>query len=160
MQNIGCLIGSNMRKTILILLLAGGFCTLLPAQTRELLSQARLLISKDSVKPAVACFENVLAQEPSNYEALSFLCNYNYLIGKQKVDSIDAVFSKIQMPTRMQLASRQEALRKVYNQWIFKSEHQLIKAYSIQRNEQLDALAGKIAAFKNRIGLPNPGEKK
>lgn len=125
-----------------------------------LLKQGKALLDQNKTNEAIGCFEKVLLQDPKNYDALVYLCNFYFLSGLQVLDTIETAYLVRESPTRMQFAQHSEDLKKVYRAYYSKAEHYLIQAYLIRRNDHLDDLAGQIADFKERIGIFTPGTNK
>ncbi len=151
----------NLKTFVLIVSLLQNSWFFASAQNvPDLLQQGIALLDQNRTADAVACFEKVLQQDAKNYDALVFLCNYQYLTGHKVLDSIDTVYLVHESPTRMQVAQYNRDLKSIYAMYYSKAENYLIQAYLLQRNDHLDELAGKIADFKERIGILTPGVKK
>lgn len=151
----------KLKTVVLIfaLLLAG--CSVSFAQDAPALLQlGKAYLDQNKTDSAVACFEKALLLDSNNYDALVFLCNYHFLIGKMELDKMETAYLVHESPTRMQVAQYNEDLRNIYNVYFSKAEKYLIQAYLIRRNDHLDDLAGQIADFKERIGIRTPGDKK
>lgn len=144
---------------ILMLLLSGW--TFVSAQELPcLLIQGHALLEQNKTEEAVACFEKVLTLDNRNYDALVFLCNYHFLSGEKQLNKIEKAYLANEDPTRMQVAQYMEDLKSIYETYYVKAEKYLIQSYLLRRNDHLDELAGKIAEFKERIGIKLPGNKK
>ena len=143
-----------------IILLTTG-CSLLVAQdVADLIKQGRMMLEQNKTDSAVACFEKVLELDAKNYDALVFLCNYHFLVGKMELDKIETLYLTHESPTRMQVARYNEDLKNIYDSYFSKAEKYLIEAYLIRRNDHLDEVAGQIVDFKDRIGIRTPSNKK
>jgi tetratricopeptide (TPR) repeat protein len=145
---------------VLFILMALG-CSIAQAQTvPALMQQGKSLLEQNKTDSAVLCFEKVLTLDSKNYDALAYLCNYQFLLGQKALDKIETMYLAIETPTRMQVAQYNEDLLSLYDLYFSKAEKFLIQAYLIRRNDHLDDLAGQIADFKERIGMLTPGTKK
>lgn len=145
---------------ILITLLLSGYSVALAQNIPGLIEQGKALLDQNKADSAVACFEKVLSLDAKNYDALVFLCNYHFLIGKKVLDLIETPYLSHESPTRMQVAQYNEDLTSIYEKYYSKAERYLIQAYLLRRNDHLDEVAGQIADFKERIGIRSPGVKK
>ena len=147
-----------MMKRILVLLVFvfAGIVSLAAQDASEMLLRADSLLKENHVENACEMYEQVLKMEPLNYAALAFLTNYHYTLGMRKLNAMESSYKRFKNPSRMQVARFENELRMLYDQYLQKAENYLIKAYLISRNDYLDQLAGRIADFKVRIGIPLP----
>lgn len=151
----------NLKTVVLIFaLLLAGWSVTFAQDAPALLQQGKAFLDQNKTDSAVACFEKVLLLDSNNYDALVFLCNYHFLIGKMELDKMETAYLVHESPTRIQVAQYNEGLKNIYNSYFSKAEKYLIQAYLIRRNDHLDDLAGQIADFKERIGIRAPGDKK
>jgi len=130
--------------------------SLFAQEASEMLLRADTLLNDNQVEHACELFEKVLKIEPLNYSALAFLTNYHFALGMRQLQIIESAYKQYRNPSRMQTANFENELRLLYDQHFQKAENYLVKAYLISRNDYLDQLAGKIADFKVRIGIPLP----
>lgn len=151
----------NLKTFVLSLLfLTAGGAVVYAQSASDLLLQGKHLLEQDKADSAVVCFEKVLALDAKNYDALVYLCNYHFLAGQRALDKVETVFLAHESPTRMQVAQYNGDLIELYKTYFSKAEKYLIQAYLLRRNDHLDALAGRIADFKERIGMKPPGSPK
>ena len=151
----------NLKTFVLIFaLLLAGWSVTFAQNAPALLLQGKDFLDQNKTDSAVACFKKVLLLDSNNYDALAFLCNYHFLIGKMELNKMEAAYLVNESPTRMKVAQYNEGLKNIYETYFSKAEKYLIQAYLIRRNDHLDDLAGQIADFKERIGIRTPGDKK
>jgi hypothetical protein len=151
----------NLKTFVLfITLLLAGAPVLYAQDATALINRANLLLEQNKTDSAVACFEKVLVLDAKNYDALVFLCNYHFLMGKKELDKIETPYLTHESPTRMQVAQYNQNLKTIYELYFSNAEKLLIQAYLIRRNDHLDEVAGQIADFKERIGIRIPGDKR
>lgn len=148
-------------KRILFVLLFVAVCSPVWSQTlSDLMYRAESLLENSRPDEAASIFEQIVALDNQNYDALAFLCNYQFALGMKSVQELEQAYKLLKVPTRMQTAKFENALRTLYDTRFKKAEDYLIRAYLLQRNDYLDAVAEKIAAFKRRIGIEVQGVKK
>lgn len=151
----------KLRTFVLILVFLPLTCTSIFAQSvSDLLVHGKLFLEQNKSDSAIVCFEKVLELDGKNYDALVYLCNYHFLVGQSVLDKVETVFLAHESPTRMQVAQYNDDLIAIYKTYFSKAEKYLIQAYLIRRNDHLDSLAGRIADFKERIGMKSPGSSK
>jgi hypothetical protein len=149
-----------MKKSFtLIFLLVACFRTAFAQDVQVLLNQAEMLLNQNKTEEAVSLYEQVSVLDAKNYQALAFLCNYHFILGQQEVERQEAAFLSLKNPTRMETAGFQDSLKAIYVLHLKKAENYLIQAYLIRRNDHLDDLAGRIALYKERIGIRPPRGK-
>jgi len=151
----------KLKAFVLSIILLTTSSPLLVAQDAAvLIKHGKMLLEQNKTDSAVACFEKVLELDAKNYDALVFLCNYHFLVGKMELDKIETAYLTHESPTRMQVAQYNEDLKNIYSLYFSKAEKYLIEAYLIRRNDHLDEVAGQIADFKERIGIRNANNKR
>jgi len=126
----------------------------------ELLRSAEKLLADNKPDEAAAVFDKILEVDAKNYDALVFLCNYHFLQGVNQRQNLEKNYKSIRIPTRMQTARFENALRALYDSRFKPAEEYLLKACLIHRNEYLDDVEKKITAFKERIGIKSSSSGK
>lgn len=151
----------NLKTFVLLLILSLVGSSAASAQSvSDLMLQGKRLLEQNKADSAIVCFEKILTMDNKNYDALVYLCNYHFLAGQRVLDKVETVFLAHESPTRMQVAQYNEDLIAIYKSYFSRAEKYLIQAYLLRRNDHLDNLAGRIADFKERIGMKPPGSPK
>jgi len=124
------------------------------------MNEAKRLLEQDHPAEAALIFEKILETDAQNYESLAFLGNYNYLLGKQMIDKVEADYKIISQPNRMQTAYYQDQLKHIYDLYYEKADDYLIKAIHVRENDHLNKLEQSIQTFKKKIELKPIKSKK
>jgi hypothetical protein len=142
------------RIGLLVCFLGLGFGFSFGQEVDSLLLQGKSLLDQNRPTEAVPFYEQVLEKDARNYESLAFLCNYHYLMGVKALEKVETDYRSKSAPNRMQIAQYQEELKRIYYTYYEKAEVLLAKAFILKKNDHLDNIAGCIADYKQRIGLP------
>jgi len=143
-----------MRKILLLTCFISLNLLMASAQDVDMLmNQAKQLLEQSCSAEASLIFEKIVETDPQNYESLAFLGNYNYLLGKQMLDKVEAEYKTISQPNRMQTAYYQEELKHIYDLYYEKADGYLTKALHVRENEHLNKLLQSIQTFKKKMEI-------
>jgi len=150
-----------MRKILLLTCLI--FLSLVTASAQNvdtLMNEAKRLSEQNHPAEAALIFEKIVEIDAQNYESLAFLGNYNYLLGKQMIDKMEADYKTISQPNRMQIAHYQDELKRIYDLYYEKADRYLMKALRVRGNDHLNKLIQSIQTFREKIELLSVKPKK
>jgi methionine synthase II (cobalamin-independent) len=151
----------GMKGKIIVVLLSLFVVHCIQAEdVANLLAEAQTMINQNETDKALDVYLKVLDQDANNFMALVYVCGFHYQKGLAELHKLDAKYSALHAPNRMQTARFENALKALYETRFKLSEVYLIKAYLIRKNEHLDQMAGVIADVKKRIGLLQDSGKK